>query len=57
MWRLLVYTFILIWAIFSFPRSVKKYAESHEVSDLLEIVARVILIPSGAFLIISWFVR
>ncbi|MCH5266717.1 MAG: hypothetical protein J1E62_00120 [Lachnospiraceae bacterium] len=56
MWKLLIYIFILIWAIFSFPSSIKKYKKYHGKSDLMEIIARVILVPSGVILIIAWFI-
>lgn len=56
MWKLLIYIFVLIWAALSFPHSMKKYKNNHETSDLLEIIARVILIPSSVILIIAWFI-
>lgn len=38
------------------PKLFKNYKKFRKANDLLEFIARVILIPSGVILIITWFV-
>lgn len=56
MWRLIIYLFVLIWSVLTLPNCIKRYEENKDKFDLIEIISKIILIPSAIILIIACFI-
>ncbi|GEM_PF-1718783 len=47
---------VFIWCICTLKKSWEQYKEKKETSDLIEVIAKVLLIPSSIILLIAEFI-
>lgn len=56
MWKVAIYVIAVIWCIVSFPKARKVYKNKKGAVNLLEVLARILMIPAGIVLSAAEFI-